>query len=446
MRIFVSHSAEQKPFIEQVRQKLPSFIELRLDDQELRAGDSVAARLEEAIKNNCDLVMLVVDRNAARSEWVRKEISWALQHETTLSRPYLLPVVVERSGKKLIDEMLPGRKYLFCSKFNEAGIKSFVDELTTELFGMLARDRFRGPPPRSPFAPFDTANALALSWAERVRTIVHSHRLDNPLTIEQLAAGLRQYPDLSWIDTAATFDLLQRLRSSRVLGGVFFDAENVYLAKESNFYKRTLFAREKQAIAKAAARMIRSGQRIGIDGGSTTLALATYLSEEIRAESITDLEIFTNSVPVAYRLLETLSELEAGGSGARCRVILMGGLCRPRSLTVIPWRERHTPGPAVMLPLPERLDIAFLGTNGLHGREGFAIAHDHEVPAKRALLDAATRKVFLVDPSKFEVHQEVLFARFSEGLEILTTGPASGPAFDLVKNMLVGTPSSLAVV
>lgn len=443
MRIFVSHSGGRKSFIEQIRPKLPPFVELRVDDQELRIGDSVEPRLEEAIKSGCDLVLLIVDRNAARSDWVRKEITWALQQEKTLARTYLLPIVVEPAGKKLVDEMLPDRKYLSCYKFHDAAIKGFVDELTMELFGLVARDGFRSPPSRSRFAAFDAAAALAGSLVERVRTIVHSHRLDNPLTVEQLAAELRQYPDLIWMDAAATLDLLQRLRSSHVLGGVFFDAEYVYLAKESNFYKRTLFAREKRAIAKAAARMIRSGYRIGIDGGSTTLALATYLSDELRAGSINELEIFTNSVPVAYHLLETLSELEAGGDSAPCRVMLMGGWCRPRSLTVIPWKESGGP---LIAPPPGQLDIAFLGTNGLHGRDGFAIAHDHEVPAKRALLEAAARKVFLVDPSKFEVQQEVPFAWFSERLEIITAGPASRPILDLVRSMLSDTPSTLIVV
>ncbi|HYC88984.1 MAG TPA: TIR domain-containing protein [Thermoanaerobaculia bacterium] len=443
MRIFVSHSGGRKSFIEQIRQRLPPFVELRLDDHELRIGDSVEARLEEAIKSGCDLVMLIVDRSAAKSDWVRKEVSWALQQEKTLARPYLLPIVVEPAGKKLIDEMLPDRKYLSCYKFHDTAVKGFVDELTMELFGLLARDGFRSPTSRSRFAAFDAATALAVSMAEHVRTVVHSHRLENPLTIEQLATELRQYPELAWIDAAATLDLLQRLRSSHVLGGIYFDAEHVYLAKESNFYKRTLFAREKRAIAKAAARLVRSGHRIGIDGGSTTLALAAYLSDEIRAGSINDLEIFTNSVPVAYHLLETLSELEAGGSSVRCRVILMGGWCRPRSLTVIPWRESDV---SVISPPPGRLDISFLGTNGLYEREGFAITHDHEVPAKRALLEAAERKVFLVDPSKFEVQQKVLFARFSERLEILTAGPASKPILDLVRNMLSDTPSRLVVV
>jgi len=446
MKIFVSHSSRQKLFVQAIQSRLPSFITLWLDERELLLGDDIETTLEEAINNRCDLVMVVVDGHAAQSEWVKKEIAWTLQREQLSGRQYLLPIVLELDAwQRLLDEPLRKRKYLHCPQFSE--IDSFADKLVLELFALLDREHSRRQPPApSPIETLNSANALATSLAEKVRTIVHSHRRDNPLTIAELAAQLREDAGLPRIDVPGTLDLLRRLRSGHLLGGIFNDSEHVYLARESNFYKRTLFAPAKRAIAKAAAQMIESGYRIGIDGGSTALELAMYLAEELRAESITDLQIFTNSVPVAYSLLETLSQLSAGGRDVLCRVILMGGWGRPTSLNVIPMAQ-GAGSASHICPLPADLDMAFLGTNGLHGSDGFAIAHDYEVSAKRALIEAARRKIFLVDPSKFDVQQHVRFAKFDEGLEILTVHDHHyAAAIEKMKTILSGTPSTLTVL
>jgi len=449
MRIFVSHSSHQKLFVNEVKRRLPQVVDLWLDEHKLLVGDEIEVTLEEAINKKSDFVLLVIDEHAVRSDWVRKEVAWAVQHEKTLGRTFLLPIVLDVSAwQQLLDEPLRARKYLPCNDFSPFALDAFVNTLVLQLFTWMARERSQTAPAPSPLTELDAANLLASSLAAKVRMLVHPHRRDNPLTIANLAAGLRQDPTLWKMDTSETLDLLRRLRAGHMLGGIFYNSEVAYLAKERNFYKRTLFGPAKRAIAKAATHMIRSGDRIGIDGGSTTLEVAFCLSDELRAQSITDIEVFTNSVPVADHLLQTLSELEADDRDGLCRVILTGGWCRPTSLTVSP-----ISGPSVahetnhVCPSPPQLDLSFLGTNGLHGIDGFGLAHQYEIPAKRALLDAAKRKVFLVDPSKFEVQQDILFARFDEGLEILTAQVDSYSAsIGQVRGMIEGSGSTLTVV
>jgi len=58
----------------------------------------------------------------------------------------------------------------------------------------------------------------------------------------------------------------------------------------------------KIGIARAAAEMIRDGQVVLIDGGTTNLRIASYLSRERFAT------IVTNSPPLALALADQLSD------------------------------------------------------------------------------------------------------------------------------------------
>jgi DeoR/GlpR family transcriptional regulator of sugar metabolism len=448
MKIFISHSSRQKLFVRELRRRLPDIVDLWIDEREILIGDTIDSRLDDAIHRSCDLLLLVIDTTAAKSAWVKKEIQWALERERELSRPFLLPIVLERDAwEGLLDESLRSRKYLTCLDFSENALSAFASSLVSELFAWLVRERTPHQLPQSPVASLVAADGLAASLAMRLRTIIHPHRVDNPLMIEDLAAQLRLQPDLSKMDVAATIELVTRLRDAHLLGGVFCDGEFIYLAKERYSYKADLFAGAKRLIAKAACRMVRSGQRVGIDGGSTALQMAMHLAEQIRAQALGELEVYTNSLPVASHLLDMLSGLEAGDRDAACRITLMGGWCRPVSLSVVPIPSQDgSVGETHVCPAPARLDIAFLGTNGLFGCEGFGLMNKYEVPAKRALIEAAHHRVILADPSKFLVHQGIPFAYFNEGLEILTaTAETLADAIAAVQRMLEGTSSKMKV-
>lgn len=455
MKIFLSHSSQQKLFVKHIQERKPDGIEFWVDEAKIRLGDDIEKKLISAISQQ-DLLMVIIDNEAAKSHWVRKEIEWALDHEKKLNRPFLLPVVIHlKAWKSLLGPAEATRKYLQCANFNDSTVKAFFESLFLELFEWLLRERERyagastqslqTAPGQSVVGKLGAANALASSLVNTIRTLIHTHRRDTPLSIDALAAGLRALPDAAQIDRHGTLELLRSLADNNMLRGVSFDEHSIFLARETNSDKRALFTNAKAAIAATAVRMIKSGDRIGIDGGSTTLQIARRIAHELRAESLTDLDVFTNSVPVAHRLLETLSEMGAPDHDTRCRVTLTGGWCRPTSLTVISGSDSGSP--QSVTPSPANLDIAFLGTNGLHGREGFGIAHAYEVPAKRALLEAARRRVVVTDPSKFEVKQDILFAGFDENLEILTAEVEEhADAIDLVKEMLEGTSSTITVV
>jgi len=90
------------------------------------------------------------------------------------------------------------------------------------------------------------------------------------------------------------------------------------LLKIQRFEKRTLQRQEKLRIAAAAARLVKEGQVVILDSGTTTTA-----SPELYA-NFHNITIITNAVNIAAEL-----------SGAPVEVILTGGTLRKNSFSLV---------------------------------------------------------------------------------------------------------------
>lgn len=135
---------------------------------------------------------------------------------------------------------------------------------------------------------------------------------------------------------------------------------------------------EKLAIARRAASMVRSGQTIIIDVGSTTTELAKALPRDL-----TDVVVITNGLNIAL-LLESVPGIS---------VIVTGGTLRPLQHSLV--------APMGTLVLDQlRADIAFIGCNGVDPTHGFTNANIPEAEIKQAMVKAAQSTVFLADHDK----------------------------------------------
>lgn len=140
----------------------------------------------------------------------------------------------------------------------------------------------------------------------------------------------------------------------------------------------SLRSAEKNAIAALAAEMIRDGETIIMDTGSTVAALANTFPR-----NLTDIAVVTNSLPVATELVDH--------SGAT--VIVTGGTLRPRLNSLI--------SPFGDLILKEiNADIAFMSCAGVDPTKGFTNGNWEEAEIKKAMIRAAGRVVFLADHTK----------------------------------------------
>ncbi len=160
----------------------------------------------------------------------------------------------------------------------------------------------------------------------------------------------------------------------------------------------------KRKIAAAALDLLpgRDGSVV-LDGGSSTAALAELLPSDRR------LFAATNSVPIAARL--------AGTPGIS--LYLLGGRVRGITQTAV--------GESTVSALADlRVDVAFLGANGVTPGHGFSTPDEAEASAKRAMVRAAQRVVVLADSSKLGREHLVRFAA-ADDVDVLVTDADADP-------------------
>ncbi len=160
--------------------------------------------------------------------------------------------------------------------------------------------------------------------------------------------------------------------------------------------RKRIHVEEKKRIAARAKILVREGDTIYIDAGST----CRYLAEEIKGMS---LRVITNSIDV----MEVLAE-EPGIS-----LISLGGNYRKEAGSFL--------GPLPIAALENfQIETSFLGSTGVLSSGIFSAQNILESQLKQQVLLVSGRKVILADSSKFEHSAFSVFAR-SGDIDILIT-------------------------
>jgi DeoR family ulaG and ulaABCDEF operon transcriptional repressor len=152
---------------------------------------------------------------------------------------------------------------------------------------------------------------------------------------------------------------------------------------------------QKRAIARAAAALIAPGESIIINGGTTTYALVEFLENS-------DLDILTNSFPIAAKLLAT----------SRNRITLPGGtIFREQNIVLSPF-ENDT----VASFWGNKL---FVGCYGLN-RFGMMEADPLIVQAQTKLLKRCEHVIVMADSSKLRRKSAMIVAGLDRIQTIVT--------------------------
>jgi DeoR family transcriptional regulator, fructose operon transcriptional repressor len=207
--------------------------------------------------------------------------------------------------------------------------------------------------------------------------------------------------DLASLERAG---LLRRVHGGAVPAGAFTVAEPGLGERGGT---RT---EQKRRIAAAAVDLVpgRNGSLV-LDGGSTTAALAELLPGDRQLLAV------TNSVPLAARL--------SASPGVQLHVL--GGRVRGVTQTAV--------GESTVRALADlRVDVVFLGANGISAGHGFSTPDEREAAVKRAMTSAGQRVVVLADSSKLGREHLVRFAAV-EDVDVLVTDDGADP--DLVAEL-----------
>jgi len=138
------------------------------------------------------------------------------------------------------------------------------------------------------------------------------------------------------------------------------------------------YADEKKAIAKIAASLVKGGQSIIIDNGSTTVHVAPFVSE-------LPITVMTSSLLVVQQLMhaEKVDLLMAGGILRRPSMGLMGNYTKEF------YRQIHA-------------DWCFLGGSGYSATLGVFCTNLIEADSKQTMIKSASKVCLLADSSKME--------------------------------------------
>lgn len=147
-------------------------------------------------------------------------------------------------------------------------------------------------------------------------------------------------------------------------------------AERSFFERLEKMSHAKQSIGRAASTLIRDGESVVLDSGTTTL----YVARELRARR--NIVVFTFS----------LSVLEELTSAEDIRVELTGGVYRSSSHDLI----GHAVGKSLTSICA---DTVIFGAASISFTRGVMV---HDPDAQRELLQAGKRRVLVVDSSKID--------------------------------------------
>ncbi|HSP87537.1 MAG TPA: transcriptional repressor AgaR [Ignavibacteriaceae bacterium] len=142
--------------------------------------------------------------------------------------------------------------------------------------------------------------------------------------------------------------------------------------------KAKINSKEKQAIGKKAAEIIKDDDTIIIDSGTTTDEIAKNLGE------IKNLTVITNALNVASRLIRD-----------EIKVILLGGILRNTSLSLI--------GSIAENSIKNfYCDKCFIGVDGIDSQFGIFTPNPEEAHLNKMMIESSKEVIVVTDSSKFK--------------------------------------------
>ncbi|MBN2875859.1 MAG: DeoR/GlpR transcriptional regulator, partial [Spirochaetales bacterium] len=198
---------------------------------------------------------------------------------------------------------------------------------------------------------------------------------------------------LNLLHTVSVSDLSQRLGVSEVTirkdlsqledMGCLVRTHGGALIAEDTRVLRTVDVRqhenleEKRTIARKALELMREGETIYLDAGSTCLMLA----RELRTSSV---RVVTNSLDIMVEL----------GSAPEVSLICLGGSFRREAASFV--------GPMALEALSMlHIGTCFMGTSGFSSQAVFSSQNLIEAQLKQKVLGASRRRVVLADAAKY---------------------------------------------
>lgn len=95
MKVFISYSHADKPFVDKLKSELnKNNVDVWMDISLLKAGDNIIEKIGIALDES-DYIIFVLSENSVKSNWVNLELSATLNNEISREQTYIIPVIID---------------------------------------------------------------------------------------------------------------------------------------------------------------------------------------------------------------------------------------------------------------------------------------------------------------------------------------------------------------
>ena len=270
--------------------------------------------------------------------------------------------------------------------------------------GGPARDRVTSTLLSSGTAPGRSRVILAPERRDIIRRLL---RQDGAVRVSELASALGVSVETVRRDLEA---LEKAGLAQRTYGGAVSTQPG---SPELPFARRqTERLEQKQRIARAALRLIRPGDNVGMDASTTVLQMALAWPEGLQAT------VLTNSIPTAIELAKRPA----------VTVVCPGGIVRQAAWSFV--------GPLAEQTISSyHLDKVFMSCRGVSEERGPTESNELEVQVKRRMAQVAEQLILLADSSKLDTSGFVTIVPASAVHTLITDAEASPASLERFRKL-----------
>ncbi|MCU7867434.1 MAG: TIR domain-containing protein [Candidatus Thiodiazotropha sp. (ex Lucinoma borealis)] len=421
MKIFLSHSSSQKPLVREIRRHFPEHVDTWIDEQNLFIGDNFSSSLKEQVSEKSDYLLLFLDKDAAESQWVQKEVQWALEAERKQNRTILIVVLIDLEAFNILNmPELKKRHYLECADYSERAIEYVANAIVADLFALACREleSINNPSTKTKVNLIKNADDLLEIVAQKCVSLLFPYRQDNPISKEGFF-DLFQKSSGEEITGVTLSELLDELFAKDLLPGVFYDGHELFILEEHYRWKAQINVDTKARVAKSAARMIRSGNIIALDAGSATDELVKIICSRLVSRSLANISIVTNSISAVEMLLKTSDTHGMDEHSCPFKLYLAGSFIRPNTRALVNIGDDDVCSFSGMLSKIGEADYGFIGVNGIDINAGLTTHEMAEVKNKRGIIYKSKKSIVLGDSTKIGIIGDAAFSSFDDDITVI---------------------------
>jgi DeoR family transcriptional regulator, aga operon transcriptional repressor len=207
----------------------------------------------------------------------------------------------------------------------------------------------------------------------------------------------------------------------------YFEKKNMLIRSRGGALKQTLMntdmsiyerrnrnSKQKQKIGMLAAGLIKKGETILLDSGTTIMEMVKHFPKNI------EITVITNAVDIAFRLVEFPS----------VKVIMPGGLLRRNSLSLVGEQAANEFRNYFC-------DKCFIGADGIDKEHGLLTMNIEEAHLSRINIENSKQVIALIDSSKFQIKGMMTIVPLSKIDIVITDHGITEQQLNNIKDMNV---------